>query len=154
MKKTIILLAIAASMPTFAQQNVYELKQTKAGKITAIKSSQGISFVTEKAYDKYIISVSGDGGFSQQFESDYPSLNIADFDLPYNGSYNYEIRSIKYVAEAQNTMNNGRAEDAIGRVSIIDVKSGKFNANYGEMDNVQDIKEHKKNRFPNTSENK
>ncbi|TPH17057.1 hypothetical protein [Litorilituus lipolyticus] len=154
MKKTIILFAIAASMPTFAQQNVYELTQVKAGKLTATKTNQFISLMTEKTYDKYIISVSGDGGYSHQFESDSPTLNISDLDLPYNGSYNYEIRSVKFVSDAQNTMNNGRSEDARGKVSIIDVQAGKFEANYGQIKAAQDIQEPRKNSFPNAEEEK
>jgi hypothetical protein len=144
MKHSLLLFAIASSistLPALAEQNPYELKQVKAGKITAIKSSQGINLLTEKNYDKYIISVSGDGGFSQQYESDYPSLKMVDLELPYNGSYSYEIKSIKYAADIKDTMNNGRSEEAVGKVSIVDVKSGMFTNNYGEMVTRQSISE-------------
>lgn len=149
MKRIILLIAITASMPIFAEKNSYDLKQAvRAGELTVVKSSQGIKLISEKVYDKYIISVSGDGGYSQQFESDAPDLNLYDLDLPYNGSYSYEIKAVKYIGDFKDTMNNGRDEDAMGKISIIDVKSGQFINSYGEMMNVQNIKEPTINTFP------
>ena len=148
MKKILLILTVIASMPSLAQQDVYKLAQGKAGKLTEVRSSQGISLMTEKSYDKYIISISGHDNYSHQFESDAPRLNLYDLNLPYNGSYNYEIKAVKYIADIKDTMNNGRAEDAVGKVSHIDVKSGQFISNYGEMVNVADSKEPTKNSLP------
>ncbi|RHW74891.1 hypothetical protein [Colwellia sp. RSH04] len=151
MKRTIILLTMMASAPILAQQNVYELKQAKAGKLTAIKSSQSINLLTEDTYDKYIISVSGDGGYSHQFESDSPSLSISDLSLPYNGSYNYEIKSVKYLSDVTSNMNNGRPEGATGKLSIVDVQAGQFTNHYGGIDIAQDIQEPREGTFPRPS---
>ncbi|MGB1197745.1 MAG: hypothetical protein ACPG46_01780 [Thalassotalea sp.] len=149
MKRIILLLAITASLPAHANKDSYELKKAvRAGNLTAVKSSQGIRLITEKAYDKYIISISGDDNFSYQFESDTPVLNLYDLNLPYDGSYNYEIKAVKYIGDRQDTMNNGRDKHVAGKVSLIDVKSGQFINSYGEMMLAQDIKEPTQNSFP------
>lgn len=154
MKRIILLLAITASLPTLAEKNSYDLKQAvRAGELTVVKSSQGIKLITEKAYDKYIISVTGDDGYSQQFESDVPDLNIYDLNLPYNGAYNYEIKAVKYIGDFKDTMNNGRDEDVMGKISLIDVQSGQFINSYGEMMNTSDSKEVSRNSFPRPKKN-
>lgn len=135
------LLATTLAIPVLAEQNVYQLAKQKPAEMVVTKSSSTIKISSSKVYDKYIISVSGDGGFSYQVESNTPELNIYDLELPYDGSYNYEIRAVKNVAEARDTMNNGRAAGAVGKVSVVDVTNGQFTTHYGEMLVLQDKKE-------------
>ncbi len=134
-----------------AQENLYELKQVKATKIVTTKSSKHIDFTAVKNYDKYIISISGDGGYNHQFESDIPTLSIDELNLPYDGSYNYEVKAIKHVAEVKDTMNNGRSADARGKISVIDVTAGQFATEYNEIVVVKDKKEVIANKFPKTN---
>lgn len=140
---TLAMLASTLALPTIAQQNLYELTAAKSGKLTAVKSSYAIELETNKAYDKFIISVSGDGGYSHQYESHTGKLDISNMNLPYDGSYNYEIRAIKHIAEVRDTMNNGRAADAVGQINIVDVNAGKFTTQGNAMVVVKDIKEPK-----------
>ncbi len=146
--KILLLLAITASMPTFAQQNAYEVKTGKAAKLTAVKSSDSISFITERSYDTYLITISGDEGFSRQVESDTPVINIYDLNLPYNGAYSYEIKAVKFVGDIKDTINNGRSEESIGRASIVDVQSGKFVNVYDRLVTSRNINESIKNSLP------
>jgi len=131
---TTVLLSSTVALPAIAQQNLYELqKQEKATEFVVTKSSSAIELASTKTYDKYIISVSGDGGFSYKTESNSPTLSIYDINLPYDGTYNYEIKAVKHVAEVKDTMNNGRAAGAVGKISIVDVSSGQFTTQNGEM---------------------
>lgn len=141
----VAMLASFVTLPVTAQQNVFELSKGKSEKPIITKTSYNIELTSSKVYDKYIISVSGDGGYNQQFESQQPSLNLSDFDLPYDGSYNYEIRAIKHVTEMKDTMNNGRPADAVGKISVIDVTNGQFTTEGQTMKTfAQDLKEPKR----------
>jgi len=146
---TAVLLASTLALPAMAAQNLYELeRQDKATELVVTKSSSLINLATSKSYDKYIISVSGKGGFSYQIESKSPTLNILDIKLPYNGTYNYEIKAVQHVAEVRDTMNNGRAPGAVGKISIVDVSSGQFTSQSGEMMVVEDLKEPRISSLP------
>ena len=139
---TAVLLTSTAALPAIAQQNLYELqKQEKATEFVVTKSSSSIELASSKTYDKYIISVAGAGGFSHTVESNSPSLNIYDIKLPYDGTYNYEIKAVRHVAEIKDTMNNGRAAGAVGKISVVDVNSGQFTTQNGEMMVTREIKE-------------
>jgi hypothetical protein len=146
---TTLLLASTLALPAIADQNTYDLKkQDKAGTFAVTKSSSTIELSPSKSYDKYIISVSGDGGFSYQIESNTPILNIHDLTLPYDGKYNYEIKAVQNVGEVRDTLNNGRSEGALGKVSIVDVKSGQFTTQFGEMKVFKEIVEPRVNTLP------
>ena len=69
------------ALPAVAEQNRYELTKMKSDEMVVTKSSYTIELAPGKAYDKYIISVSGDGGFSYQFESQLPILDVSKIDL-------------------------------------------------------------------------
>jgi hypothetical protein len=145
------LLASTLALPALAVQNVYELKkQDKAGTFAVTKSNTTIELAPSKTYDKYIISVSGDGGFSYQIESNSPTLNIYDLKLPYDGKYNYEIKAIQHLADVEETMNNGRPEGAVGKVSMVDITSGQFTTLNGEMNVVKELKEPRIATLPST----
>jgi hypothetical protein len=146
---TAVIISATLTMPVIAEQNIYQLKkQEKAGTFAVTKSSSTIELSSNKIYDKYIISVSGDGGFSYKIESNTPTLNIHDIKLPYDGKYNYEVKAVQHVAEVRDTLNNGRAKDAIGKISIIDVQSGQFTTQFGEMKVVKEIEEPRINEMP------
>lgn len=146
---TAALLASMLALPAIAEKNIYELNQKqKAAELVVTKSSSSIGIATSKSYDKYIISVSGDGGFSYQVESKSPKLNIFDINLPYDGTYNYEIKAVQHVAEVRDTMNNGRPIGSVGKISIVDVSSGQFTSQSGEMMIVKDLEEPRLNTLP------
>lgn len=128
MKKVLFISAVCALANTtvLAQPDVFELKKAKSNKILVTKSASHIDFTPQKAYDKYIISVSGENGFSKTFESDIPSLDISSLNLPADGTYNYQIKAVQYLQEKSSTLDNGRGEDNVGFISKVDVTNGKF----------------------------
>lgn len=129
MKSIYALLAVGLinTAPLAAQPDILDLKHIKSMPLFVTKSEHYIDFTPQRNYDKYMISIVGDGGFSHQFESETPSINISDIHLPYDGTYSYEIRAIKHIADnIKDTINNGRAEDAVGKLSIVDVSNGQF----------------------------
>lgn len=154
MRRTVIIALVTTGVVSsvanqaIAQPNLHELAQVKSNEIIVTKSSRHIDFTAIQDYEKYIISISGDGGFSHTIESDYPTLDLTDLELPYDGSYNYEIKAIQNVAEIKDTMNNGRSADARGKISIVDVKSGKFTTEFNEVVVSQDISEPIKGILP------
>lgn len=123
---TSAVLCTAVALPALAANSVYELQQAKSDKIFTTLSESHIDFTPMKSYDKFIISVSGQGGFNHTFESSVPSLDISTIKLPYDGTYSYEIKAVEYLQEVKDTMNNGRSADARGFISKVDVTSGKF----------------------------
>ena len=146
---TAVLLTSTAILPAIAQQNPYNLiKQTKAEKFVVTKSSSAIELASSKTYDKYIISVSGANGYSFSKESNSPSLSMYDLKLPNDGTYNYEIKAVRHVAEIKDTMNNGRSADAVGKLSIVNVSSGKFTSQNGEMMVSEKMTEPRINQLP------
>lgn len=129
MKPRYILLALGVlyTTPLAAQPDIHSLKNIKTLPLFVAKSERYIDFTPQRNYDKYVITIVGDQGFSHQFESEYPSVNISEIDLPYDGTYSYEIQAIKQVAEGiKDTINNGRSEDARGTLNIVDVTNGQF----------------------------
>ena len=146
---TAVLLTSTVALPAIAQQNPYDLvKQAKAEKFVVTKSSSAIELASNKAYDKYIISVSGANGYSFSKESNTPSLNMYDLKLPNDGTYNYEIKAVRHVAEIKDSMNNGRAAGAVGKISVVDVSSGQFTSQNGEMMVSEKVIEPRINQLP------
>lgn len=145
------LIASTLALPAVADQNIYELKkQEKAATFVVTKTSSTIELLPTKSYDKYIISVSGDDGFNYQLESYSPTLDINNMKLPYDGTYNYEIKAVQHVAEIKDTMNNGRDQNAVGKISVTDVKSGQFTTQYGSMKVDENIQEPRVNVLART----
>jgi len=146
---TAVLLTSTAALPAIAQQNPYDsIKHAKAEKFVVTKTSSSIELASNKTYDKYIISVSGANGYSYSKESNTPSLNMYDLKLPNDGTYSYEIKAVRHIAEVKDTMNNGRAPDAVGKLSIVDVSSGKFTSQNGEMMVSEKVTEPRINHLP------
>lgn len=125
-KLTIMLACVFASGSALANADIIKIQKSKSEHIAITKSTSHIDFTPVKHYDKYIISVSGPSDFSKSFESDTPSLDIGDLNLPVDGTFNYQIQAVTYLQEIKDTMNNGRSEDARGYISKVDVTGGKF----------------------------
>ncbi len=136
-------LCLACGFPAAAATDVYELQQAYAlhnkfnkvtpGKIQVTVSQRFIDFTPEQSFDKFTVTISGAGGFSKQFETDTPSVNISELDLPYEGEYQYQIQAVKYLVEVKDTINNGRPEDATGYISRVAVASGQFKNQWGQF---------------------
>lgn len=124
---TLLAIGLLNITPLAAQPDIHNLKNIKTLPLFATKSERYIDFTPQRDYDKYAITIVGERGFIHQFESDVPSINISEIELPYDGTYSYEIRAIKQVAEGiKDTINNGRSEDARGTLNIVDVTNGQF----------------------------
>jgi len=137
------------STPVVAKENLYDLKKIKTEKLFAVKSRNHIDVTPMEYYDKYLITVVGDGGFEHKFESDIPTISLHEMDkLPYDGSYSYEIRAVRHEIEIKDTMNNGRSDDARGYISIVNVINGQFNATAGEIEVIEDIPEPRSIKLP------
>ncbi|MBU2971726.1 hypothetical protein KO527_20455 [Pseudoalteromonas sp. C2R02] len=155
MRRTVIISLVTAgvvasiAMPSIAEENLYALKQVKMEKLFPVKSRSHIDVTPMEHYDKYLITVTGDGGFSHQFESEVPTISLYDMpELPYDGSYSYEINAVRHVVEIKDTMNNGRSEDARGFISIKNTVNGQFVAQSGEFQVFEDKKEPRKITLP------
>lgn len=140
--KLILTLACAVTCGNaLANADIIKLQQAKSERIVVTNSANHIDFTPVKNYDKYIISVSGPSGFSKSFETDTPSLDISLLNLPEDGTFNYQIQAITYLAETKDTMNNGRAEDARGYISKVDVTGGKFTTENFAVKNFEQTNE-------------
>ena len=132
-----------------ANENLYDLAKVKTEKLFTVKSQSHIDAAPMEHYDKFLITVTGDGGFEHKFESDVPSISLHEMEeLPYDGNYSYEITAVRYVAEIKDTMNNGRSEDARGYISIVNSVSGQFQAFAGEIQVAEEISEPKRVKLP------
>jgi hypothetical protein len=145
MKKALLLSTICAltNASVLAQPDAFELKKAKSEKILVTKSAGHIDFTPQKTYDKYIISVSGENGFSKTFESDIPSLDIASLNLPEDGTYNYQIKAVQFLKQKESHLNNGRSEENIGYVSKVDVTNGKFTSRNFSLETHEQTSEKK-----------
>jgi hypothetical protein len=151
MHRTIALSILVSilSTPVVAKENLYDLKKIKTEKLFAVKSRNHIDVTPMEYYDKYLITVIGDGGFEHKFESDVPSISLYEMDeLPYDGKYSYEIRAVRYEVEIKDTMNNGRSEDARGYISVINTVNGQFKAVNGEIEVYEEESEAKLSKLP------
>ncbi len=125
-------------------------KQEKSEEFAVTKTSNLITLSSAKSYDKYIITVVGENGFSYQVESTEPTLNIDEMALPYDGSYSYEIQAVEYIAEGFDAQNNGRSGKATGQQSVVDVSSGEFSTEDYSMKTFKKSQEPKPGTLPSS----
>ena len=128
MSSKLVLATICAAISgaAYANADAYLMQKAKSEQIAVTKSENHIDFTPMKSYDKYIISVSGENGFYTSYESQMPSIDVNSLNLPTDGTYSYQIKAVTHLKEVQDTMNNGRSEEARGFISKTDVSNGKF----------------------------
>jgi len=115
-------------------QRKAELESELEGSLSVMTSSQHLDVAAFENYDEFVITVTGEQGYSKQIKNSYGSVDINDLDLPDDGKYSYEVLAIKYTGEEiADVMNNGRGESASTRMAISHKVSGQFETVNGEV---------------------
>ncbi len=141
---------ITVAMVVFSFAVTATAKQDKSEEFVVTKTSNQITLSSSNVYDKYIITVVGEKGFSYQVESTEPTLNIDKMELPYAGTYSYEIHAVEFLAQAADVQNNGRSDGETGMQSVVDVSSGQFSTDGYSMKSYHAKQEPRLGTLPST----
>lgn len=134
------------------KHKVVEIQKSAKPELIITKSRQHIDITSFDPQSKYIITVKSNSGFISNTESEWGSVNINELNLPHDGTYDYEIKSVRFIdEEVKDTINNGRSPDASTKASIVSIKSGQINVQNGDILTQEETQESRPNNFPNNN---
>lgn len=123
---------LLASMQQYKRQ--LELDSMNREELRVKSSSRSIGVVAVGNYDQFVITITNQQGFRKQLTNTYGSIDVSDLQLPYDGTFNYEILATNATDEVKrDILNNGRGPDASTNITVSKRVSGYFTTSKGSI---------------------